>query len=681
MSNCNCDSSNKHSHCECESQKCQCHSHEHHHAHSHKNEHHGCECHHGEDHGPHIDCGCGHEHCHEKRNEKLTVIRIILSAALLFALMLIPLEEKIKSMLFLIPYAIIGYDVLKEAIEGIFKGRVFDENFLMAVATIGAFLLGEEAEGVFVLIFYQTGELFQRYALNKSKNGIKSLMDIRPDLAFIEENGSLISVPCKDISVGTVITVSAGERIPLDGIIVSGATSVDQSAVTGESVPKSVEIGSEVYGGTINLSGLIKVKTTKDFSQSSAAKIIELMEKASEKKAKSEKFITRFSKIYTPFVCISALLISLLPPVVLLILGLDVSFKDWIMRGLSFLVISCPCALVMSVPLSFFGGIGAGSKKGILIKSSECLERLQNVKTVVFDKTGTLTTGEFSVSKITPYGVLEETVLEYAALCEAHSNHPLALGIKKAYKKDIDLSEISDFKELSGMGISVVAKGKSLIAGNYKLLQKMGIDFEKDENEDSVIYVCENGRCIGKIQLQDTLKSSSLKAVKSLKKKGIKTVILTGDKKEAGVKIQKETGIDTVYSELLPNDKLSILDKIINEKEKESFVAFVGDGINDAPCIARSDIGIAMGALGSDAAIEGADLVLMDDNLTEIITAFNISKKTMRIVKENIVFSLFIKAACLLLGAFGIVNMWLSIFADVGVMILAVLNALRAMEN
>ena len=683
--------SHKHScHCHeehCHSEKhCHCRSEHHHkekHCHCEKGHNHyedsHCSEHHHENALP--SCDCGHDHCHEERNEKITVLRIALSSALLFAFMLFLPESSFTFVFFLIPYFIIGYDILKEAVEGIIKGRIFDENFLMAVATAGAFILGEYAEGVFVLIFYQTGELFQRLALGKSKKSIEKLMEINPDTAFVEKDGRLVELHCEEIEVGTVITVSPGERIPIDGIIESGESDLDLSSLTGESVPVFAEKSYEVLSGSINLSGVLKIRTTKPYSQSAASKIIELMEKASEKKAKSEKFITRFSRVYTPFVCISALLVAVIPPVLSLILKGNGDFSLWLMRGLTFLVISCPCALVMSVPLSFFGGIGTLGRKGVLVKSSECLEKLKNIGTVVFDKTGTLTKGSFEVTEIIPYGTDKETLLKYAAYCEAHSSHPLAEAIRKAYGKEIDLSEISEYKETAGVGVSVTAFSKRLSAGNFRLLQSLGIEKAQKRKSETVIYVCEDEKCIGEIYLSDTLKDNAKNVLSFLKEKGIKTYILTGDNKDATEKTAKIINADKFYSDLLPENKLHILEEIMEKKEKGSFVAFLGDGINDAPCLARCDVGIAMGALGSDAAIESADLVLTDDNLEKLPLALSVSEKTVRIVKENIVFSLLVKALCLILSLFGIANMWLSIFADVGVMMLAVLNALRTMNK
>lgn len=675
---------NKNDHC--------CISHHEEHCHSEKHpygeEHCHCEHNHSHSESGHCccdtalpSCSCGHDHCHEERNEKMTILRIVISAVLLFALMILKIESSFSFLLFLIPYFIIGYDILKEAFEGIIKGRVFDENFLMAVATVGAFILGEYAEGVFVLIFYQTGELFQRLALGKSKKSIEKLMEINPDIAFIEKDGRLFEIPSEQVQVGTVITVSPGERIPIDGIITEGESSIDLSSLTGESLPVFAGKGYEALSGSINLSGVLKIKTTKAYSQSTASKIIELMEKSGEKKAKSEKFITRFSRAYTPFVCISALLVAFIPPLCSLILNTNADFSLWLMRGLTFLVISCPCALVMSVPLSFFGGIGTLSRKGVLVKSSEALEKLKSVNTVVFDKTGTLTEGSFKVTDIVAYETDKATLLKYAAYCEAHSSHPLSVAVRKAYGKEIDLAEISDYKETAGVGVSAKAFSKNLSAGNFRLLEKLGIETDEKCNTETVIYLCEENRCLGEIYLSDTLKENAKDTVSFLKGKGINVCILTGDRKKTAKKIAEQVGADEVYANLLPEDKLKILEDIMDKKEKGSFTAFLGDGINDAPCLARCDVGIAMGSLGSDAAIESADLVLTDDNLEKLPLAFSVSEKTVKIVKENIVFSLSVKALCLILSLFGIANMWLSIFADVGVMMLAVLNALRTMKK
>ena len=669
---------------------CGSHHEEHCHSEKHPNGEEHCHCEHNHSHSEsgHCccdtalpSCSCGHDHCHEERNEKMTILRIVISAVLLFALMILKIESSFSFLLFLIPYFIIGYDILKEAFEGIIKGRVFDENFLMAVATVGAFILGEYAEGVFVLIFYQTGELFQRLALGKSKKSIEKLMEINPDIAFVEKDGRLFEIPSEQVQVGTVITVSPGERIPIDGIITEGESSIDLSSLTGESLPVFAGKGYEVLSGSINLSGVLKIKTTKAYSQSTASKIIELMEKSGEKKAKSEKFITRFSRAYTPFVCISALLVAFIPPLCSLILNTNADFSLWLMRGLTFLVISCPCALVMSVPLSFFGGIGTLSRKGVLVKSSEALEKLKSVNTVVFDKTGTLTEGSFKVTDIVAYETDKATLLKYAAYCEAHSDHPLAVAVKKAYGKEIDLTEITEYKETAGIGVSATVFSKKLSAGSFRLSGKNEAEPSDESKAETVIYVCENDKCIGKIYLSDTLKKNAASTLSYLKKKGIKTYILTGDRKETAKKIAEQVGADEVYANLLPEDKLKILEDIMDKKEKGSFTAFLGDGINDAPCLARCDVGIAMGALGSDAAIESADLVLTDDNLEKLPLTFSVSEKTVKIVKENIVFSLSVKALCLILSLFGIANMWLSIFADVGVMMLAVLNALRTMKK
>ncbi len=632
------------------------------------------------EHHHHDSCGCGHSHEKDEKSQRLSLIRIILSAALLFVIMALPIDGFPKTLLFLIPYLIAGYDILLEAAEGIFKGKIFDENFLMAVATIGAFLIGETSEGVFVLIFYQTGELFQSYALGKSKKSIDALMDIRPDVAYIQKGGNLSAVKCEEVQIGTEIVVSPGGRIPIDGVITEGESSLDLSALTGESLPKEVGEGTEVFSGSINLSSVLKIKTTKAFSDSTAAKIIELIESAGEKKSKSEKFITRFSKVYTPIVCISALILAVLPPLLGYFISGESDFKVWLLRALSFLVISCPCALVMSIPMSFFGGIGAGSKNGILIKSSDVLERLVKTKAFVFDKTGTLTKGQFAATDIEAFGIEKEELLKYSAHAEAHSTHPLATGIRNSYKDKINLSEISEVKEKAGHGVTATVFGKNVAVGSKKLMESLSVTINNGSSDVGSIYVAVNGELKGLITLSDTLKETTKRALNDLKALNTKTVMLTGDSKAIAEKIAKEAGIDEVYSELLPSDKLSILEGIIEKKEENSFVSFVGDGINDAPALTRSDIGIAMGSLGSDAAIEGADVVLMDDDLMKIPLAVKISKKTMKIVKENIVFSIGVKAFCLLLTAFGLASMWLAIFADVGVMVIAVLNAMRALK-
>ncbi len=645
----------------------------------HNHEHHNCCekdcCHDNHLHGGgNSSCSCGHSHDKDEKSQKITLIRIVVSAILLLIISFLPVDETLKRLLFLIPYFVAGYDILKEAAEGIFNGYIFDENFLMAVATVGAFILGETAEGVFVLIFYQTGELFQSYAVGKSKKNIEKLMDIRPDTAFVEKGGKLVEVRCEDVEIGTEIFVSPGERIPLDGRVLSGNGEIDLSALTGESVPESVSEGESVFSGTVNLTGVLKIKTEKSFSQSTAAKIIELISSANEKKAKSEKFITGFSKVYTPVVCALALILAVIPP-----LALGGDFKTWVVRALSFLVISCPCALVMSIPMSFFGGIGAGSKNGILIKGSDSLQRMSSVKTVVFDKTGTLTKGSFEVTEIKSTTTEKSELLKYAAYSEAYSSHPLATAIKKSYGEEIDLNKITEAKEIPGFGTAVKAFGKSIAAGNIKLMETFGISFPDESKDASAVYVCIDGKYEGVIYLEDTLKKTTVEAVKQLQHAGIKTVMLTGDNKKIAEKIAEKADIDEVYGELLPKDKLKILDKIIETKKAKTFVAFAGDGINDAPSLARSDVGIAMGSLGSDAAIEGADIVLMDDDLKKIGLSMKISRKTMAIVKQNIVFSIGVKLICLILTALGITNMPVAIFADVGVMVLAVLNSMRTL--
>ena len=618
------------------------------------------------------------------KKQKKVLRRIIISAVLLVAMAVtftvlektgtVDLENPsimwrcIEIVAYLIPYLIIGYDILKKAFLGIIHGEVFDENFLMAIATVGAMVLGEYKEASAVMLFYQIGELFQSYAVGKSRKNITALMDIRPDYANIEKDGKLEQVDPDDVQIGTVIVVQPGEKVPIDGKVVEGSSSLNTSALTGESVPREVRVGDEIISGCVNLNGLIKIETTKEFGESTVSKILDLVENSSMKKSRSENFITRFAKYYTPAVCIAALALAVLPPLVNIIMGNPAAWSKWIIRALTTLVISCPCALVISIPLSFFGGIGGASAKGILVKGSNYLEALSYTKYVVCDKTGTLTKGVFQVTEIHPEGGMSETdLLEKAALVESYSNHPISKSLKEAYGKEIDNNRVTDAKEISGHGVSAVVDGHEVAAGNVKLMKQMNIQAAVPTSVGTEIHVAEDGKYAGYILISDVVKPNAKEAIRGLKAAGVeKVVMLTGDAKKVADAVGSELGVDEVRSELLPG-----------EKEK---LAFVGDGINDAPVLSRADIGIAMGALGSDAAIEAADIVLMDDDPAKIATAMKISKKTLRIVHQNIVFALVIKFACLALGAVGFVNMWWAIFADVGVMILAVLNATRALS-
>ena len=584
--------------------------------------------------------------------------------------------------LYLIPYVIIGYDILKKAIKGILKRQVFDENFLMAVATVGAMCLGEFREGVAVMLFYQIGELFQSVAVGKSRRNIAALMDIRPDYANMVIDGEIQKVDPDDVEIGSEIIVNPGEKVPIDGIIVEGNTTFNTSALTGESVPRDAHCGDEVISGFINMTGEIKVKTTKEFGESTVSKILDLVENSSMKKSRSENFITKFAKYYTPAVCYSALALVIIPPVVLMLMGKDASWGDWIIRALTFLVISCPCALVISIPLSFFGGIGCASTKGILVKGSNYLEALASAKYIVFDKTGTLTKGVFEVTHIDPTDNYDQQqLLYYAAHVEMASSHPISLSLQKAYGQSLDRDAVHNIEEIAGHGIRGTVHGHDVYAGNEKLMNKIGVDIMEKHPEGTVVYMAIDHQYAGCIVISDVIKETSKAAIQSLKSQGIKeTIMLTGDTKQTATKVAKEIGIDRVYSELLPADKVEKVEEILQNKGEKEKVAFVGDGINDAPVLSRVDIGIAMGALGSDAAIEAADIVLMDDDPAKISLAMKISLKTLRIVKENIVFALAVKFICLILGAFGIANMWLAIFADVGVMVIAVINATRALR-
>lgn len=620
------------------------------------------------------------------KKQKKVLIRIIISSVLLVALMitskLVQLNKWVEFVLFLVPYLIIGYDILKKAIKGIAKGRVFDENFLMAVATIGAVALGDFAEGAAVMLFYQIGELFQSVAVGKSRRNITSLMDIRPDYANVEVDGKLEKVDPDDVEIGTDIIVNPGEKVPIDGVVVSGESTLNTSALTGESVPRSVKSGDEIISGCINLTGVLRIKTSKEFGDSTVSKILDLVENSSMKKSKSENFITKFARYYTPAVCGGALVLAVLPPVVRMIMGESAMWGDWITRALTFLVISCPCALVISIPLSFFAGIGCASANGVLVKGSNYLEALSDTQYIVFDKTGTLTKGVFEVTGIYPAnGFDESTIVGLASYAESASNHPISISLKKYFGKEIKRDSVSDIEEIAGHGVSAVVNGHKVYAGNIKLMHKENITVDAEHNEGTVVYVSCDGVYAGCIVISDVVKDNSKKAISNLKKSGIdKTVMLTGDSKETAKRVAENLGLDEYHAELLPADKVEWVEKLLGEKSPKKKLAFVGDGINDAPVLSRADIGIAMGALGSDAAIEAADIVLMDDDPSKIALARKISVHTLKIVKENIWFALIVKAVCLVLGALGIANMWIAIFADVGVMVLAVLNAIRALK-
>lgn len=620
------------------------------------------------------------------KKQKKVLYRILLSLVFMIGIMIltsyVSLNLYIEVILYLIPYFIIGYDILRKAIKGILKRQVFDENFLMAVATVGAMCLGEFREGVAVMLFYQIGELFQSVAVGKSRRNIAALMDIRPDYANMMIDGKLQKVDPDDVEIGSEIIVNPGEKVPIDGIIVEGNTTFNTSALTGESVPRDAHCGDEVISGFINMTGEIKVKTTKEFGESTVSKILDLVENSSMKKSRSENFITKFAKYYTPAVCYSALALAIIPPVVLMLMGKDASWGDWIIRALTFLVISCPCALVISIPLSFFGGIGCASTKGILVKGSNYLEALASAKYIVFDKTGTLTKGVFEVTHIdSTDNYDQQQLLYYAAHVEMASSHPISLSLQKAYGQSLDRDAVHNIEEIAGHGIRGTVHGHDVYAGNEKLMNKIGVDITEKHPEGTVVYMAIDNQYAGCIVISDVIKETSKAAIQSLKSQGIKeTIMLTGDTKQTATKVAEEIGIDRVYSELLPADKVEKVEEILQNKGEKEKVAFVGDGINDAPVLSRVDIGIAMGALGSDAAIEAADIVLMDDDPAKISLAMKISLKTLRIVKENIVFALAVKFICLILGAFGIANMWLAIFADVGVMVIAVINATRALR-
>ena len=615
------------------------------------------------------------------REQKRSLLLIAAAAVLLIGLHFVPVTGWLKLVLYLIPYFIVGYDILLKAVKGIFRGQMFDENFLMAVATVGAMALGDWREGCAVMVFYQIGELFQSYAVGKSRRSISDLMDIRPDYANIESGGALEKVDPEDVAVGTVIVVQPGERIPIDGVVTEGEAAVNTSALTGESLPRQVKAGDEVLSGCVNLSGLLHIRTTKEFGDSTVAKILDLVENSSMKKAKAENFITKFARIYTPAVCYSAVTLAVLPPVVRLIMGNAPMWGDWITRALTFLVISCPCALVISIPLSFFGGIGGASAKGILVKGSNYLEALAKTGCVVFDKTGTLTKGVFQVLETAPEGMDAQTLLGWAAQAECYSKHPISQSLKSAWGGQVDTDRVTDVEELGGFGLTGRVDGHAVAVGSRRLMEKLGIQPIEPQRAGTVVYVAVDGVYAGWILLGDVVKEHAAQAIRGLKAEGVeKTVMLTGDADAAARQVASQLGVDEVHSQLLPADKVRQVERLLKERREGRLLAFVGDGINDAPVLARADIGIAMGALGSDAAIEAADVVLMDDDPAKIALAMRISRRTLRIVYENIVFALAVKAVCLVLGAIGIANMWLAIGADVGVMVLAVLNATRALS-
>ena len=614
------------------------------------------------------------------KKQKKMLTRIIIAAALIVVFSLLPVEGYLRFGLFMIPYLVIGYDILQKAFKGIKNKQVFDENFLMAVATVGAILLGDYSEGVAVMLFYQIGELFQSYAVGKSRRNISELMDIRPDYANIEVDGKLEQVDPDEVEIGTVIVVQPGEKVPIDGVIVEGTSTLNTSALTGESLPRDAKTGDEVISGCINMTGVLKIRTNKEFGESTVSKILELVENSSSRKSKSENFISKFAKYYTPAVCYGALALALIPPIVLMIMGKPAMWGDWIYRALTFLVISCPCALVISIPLSFFAGIGGASNQGVLVKGSNYLETLAQTKYVVFDKTGTMTQGVFEVSGVHHNEMSEEKLLEYAALAECSSSHPISKSLQKAYGKEIDRNRVTDIEEISGNGVVAKVDGVSVAAGNAKLMDRLGIPYQECHHVGTVVHMAVDGKYAGHILISDILKPYAKEAISELKKAGItKTVMLTGDSKRVADQVAKELGIQEVYSELLPADKVSKVEELLHKKSEKDKLAFVGDGINDAPVLSRADVGIAMGALGSDAAIEAADIVLMDDDPLKISKAIKIARKCIRIVYENIYFAIGIKVLCLILGALGIANMWMAIFADVGVMIIAVLNAIRTL--
>lgn len=621
------------------------------------------------------------------KKQKKMLVRILITAVMLIALHFIPITGIPQLLAYVAAYLVIGYDILRKAGKGILNGRAFDENFLMALATLGAFFLaiwtksGDYVEGIAVMLFYQIGELFQSYAVGKSRKNISALMDIRPDYANIEADGQLTQVDPDEVPVGSMIVVQPGEKVPLDGVIVEGTASLNTSALTGESLPRDVKEGDEIISGCIDMSGVLKIRTTKAFGESTVSKILDLVENASSRKSRSEAFISRFAKIYTPAVCAAALALAVLVPLGRMLAGLDANWTDWIYRALSFLVVSCPCALVISIPLSFFAGIGGASKEGILIKGSNYLEGLSEAKIVVFDKTGTLTRGVFEVTAVHHSPMDEAQLLEYAALAECASSHPISKSLQKAYGKEIDRSRVTDIEELSGHGITATVDGHTVAAGNSKLMNKLGVEYHDCHSTGTIIHMAVDGQYAGHIVISDVVKPHSKEAIEQLKRAGVqKTVMLTGDAKRVADSVAAELGVDEVRSELLPGDKVAEVEKLLAAKSKKDMLAFVGDGINDAPVLTRADIGIAMGAMGSDAAIEAADIVLMDDDPLQIAKAIKISRKCIGIVRQNIVFSLVVKFGCLALVAFGVANMWAAIFADVGVMVLAVLNAIRALR-
>lgn len=615
------------------------------------------------------------------KKQKKVLVRIIIAAVLVIALQFIPVKGYVRFGLYMIPYLVIGYDILKKAGKGILNRQIFDENFLMAVATIGAIALGDYKEGTAVMLFYQIGELFQSYAVGKSRRNISDLMDIRPDYANVEKDGELEQVDPDEIEIGTIIVVQPGEKVPIDGVVVEGTSSLNTSALTGESVPREVSVDDEIISGCINMTGLLKIRTTKEFGESTVSKILELVENASSRKSRSENFISKFAKIYTPAVCYGALALAILPPIVrMAFMGLAPEWGDWVYRALTFLVISCPCALVISIPLSFFAGIGGASREGVLVKGSSFLETLSQTKIVVFDKTGTMTKGVFEVNGIHHSPYKDEELLEYAALAESYSTHPISKSLQRAYGKPIDKNRVSDVEEIGGHGLTAKVDGKVVAAGNAKLMKKLGIEYHDCSHVGTIVHVAIDGKYAGHILISDVIKEHAAEAIAALKKSGIeKTVMLTGDAKNVADHVAAQLGIDEVCSELLPGDKVEKVEELLTKKPEKDKLAFVGDGINDAPVLSRADIGIAMGALGSDAAIEAADIVLMDDDPLKISKAIRISRKCIRIVYENIYFAIGIKVICLVLGALGIANMWFAIFADVGVMILAVLNAIRTL--
>ena len=621
------------------------------------------------------------------KKQKKMLARILVCAVMLIALQFLPITGIPRFALYLAAYLVIGFDILKKAAKGIGNGRVFDENFLMAVATIGAFALaiyeksGDYNEAIAVMLFYQIGELFQSYAVGKSRKNISALMDIRPDYANIEVDGKLEKVDPDEVAVGSVIVVQPGEKVPLDGVIIDGASTLNTSALTGESLPRDAKTGDEIISGCINMTGVLKVRTTKEFGESTVSKILELVENSSSRKSRSEDFIAKFARIYTPAVCYSALALAVIPPVARLAMGSSAEWEQWIYRALTFLVTSCPCALVVSIPLSFFAGIGGASKEGVLIKGSNYLETLSQVKTVVFDKTGTLTKGVFEVSAVHHSPMEQEKLLEYAALAECASSHPISKSLQKAYGKEIDRSRVTDIEEVSGRGILAKVDGVPVAAGNHKLMEQLGIDFIDCHSVGTIIHMAIDGKYAGHIVISDVVKPNSKQAIEQLHRAGVtKTVMLTGDAKKIAASVAKELGVDEVYSDLLPAGKVEKVEALLSQQSGKAKLAFVGDGINDAPVLSRADIGIAMGAMGSDAAIEAADIVLMDDEPLQIAKAIKISRKCIGIVYQNIVFALAVKFACLALGALGLANMWAAIFADVGVMVLAVLNAIRALR-